>query len=383
MYIAIKTLGISILISRFNSHLLIIEGKYIMQTILVTGAAGFIGSNLVLELLHSMPNVKIIGLDNMNDYYDVSIKEYRLEQIAKSVAEHVDCEWIFIKGNLADKALIDKIFNDYKPNIVVNLAAQAGVRYSITNPDAYIESNLLGFYNILEACRHSYDNGEAGVEHLVYASSSSVYGSNKKVPYSTDDKVDNPVSLYAATKKSNELLAHAYSKLYNIPSTGLRFFTVYGPAGRPDMAYFGFTNKLLAGKTIEIFNYGNCKRDFTYVDDIVEGVKRVMQAPPERKTGEDGLPLPPYKVYNIGNSNPENLLDFVTILQEELVRAGVLPADYNFEAHKKLVPMQPGDVPVTYADTTPLERDFGFKPSTPLREGLRRFAEWYKEFYHC
>ena len=354
-----------------------------MQTILVTGAAGFIGSNLVLELLHSMPNVKIIGLDNMNDYYDVSIKEYRLEQIAKSAAEHVDCEWIFIKGNLADKALIDKIFNDYKPNIVVNLAAQAGVRYSITNPDAYIESNLLGFYNILEACRHSYDNGEAGVEHLVYASSSSVYGSNKKVPYSTDDKVDNPVSLYAATKKSNELLAHAYSKLYNIPSTGLRFFTVYGPAGRPDMAYFGFTNKLLAGKTIEIFNHGNCKRDFTYVDDIVEGVKRVMQAPPERKTGEDGLPLPPYKVYNIGNSNPENLLDFVTILQEELVRAGVLPADYNFEAHKKLVPMQPGDVPVTYADTMPLERDFGFKPSTPLREGLRRFAEWYKEFYHC
>lgn len=354
-----------------------------MQTILVTGAAGFIGSNLVLELLRSMPNVKIIGLDNMNDYYDVSIKEYRLEQIAKSAAEHVNCEWIFIKGNLADKALIDKIFNDYKPNIVVNLAAQAGVRYSITNPDAYIESNLLGFYNILEACRHSYDNGETGVEHLVYASSSSVYGSNKKVPYSTDDKVDNPVSLYAATKKSNELLAHAYSKLYNIPSTGLRFFTVYGPAGRPDMAYFGFTNKLLAGKTIEIFNYGNCKRDFTYVDDIVEGVKRVMQAPPERKTGEDGLPLPPYKVYNIGNSNPENLLDFVTILQEELVRAGVLPADYNFEAHKKLVPMQPGDVPVTYADTMPLERDFGFKPSTPLREGLRRFAEWYKEFYHC
>lgn len=383
MYIAIKTLEILILISRFNSHLLIIEGKYIMQTILVTGAAGFIGSNLVLELLRSMPNVKIIGLDNMNDYYDVSIKEYRLEQIAKSAAEHVNCEWIFIKGNLADKALIDKIFNDYKPNIVVNLAAQAGVRYSITNPDAYIESNLLGFYNILEACRHSYDNGETGVEHLVYASSSSVYGSNKKVPYSTDDKVDNPVSLYAATKKSNELLAHAYSKLYNIPSTGLRFFTVYGPAGRPDMAYFGFTNKLLAGKTIEIFNYGNCKRDFTYVDDIVEGVKRVMQAPPERKTGEDGLPLPPYKVYNIGNSNPENLLDFVTILQEELVRAGVLPADYNFEAHKKLVPMQPGDVPVTYADTMPLERDFGFKPSTPLREGLRRFAEWYKEFYHC
>lgn len=354
-----------------------------MQTILVTGAAGFIGSNLVLELLRSMSPVQIIGLDNMNDYYDVSIKEYRLEQIAVSAAEHSDSQWTFIKGTLADKALIDKIFADYKPEIVVNLAAQAGVRYSITNPDAYIESNLIGFYNILEACRHSYDNGAKGVEHLVYASSSSVYGSNKKVPYSTEDKVDNPVSLYAATKKSNELLAHAYSKLYNIPSTGLRFFTVYGPAGRPDMAYFGFTNKLLAGKTIEIFNYGNCKRDFTYVDDIVEGVKRVMQAPPERKVGEDGLPLPPYKVYNIGNSHPENLLDFVTILQEELLRAGVLPADYDFEAHKKLVPMQPGDVPVTYADTTPLERDFGFKPSTPLREGLRKFAEWYKKFYNC
>lgn len=354
-----------------------------MQTILVTGAAGFIGSNLVLELLRSMSPVQIIGLDNMNDYYDVSIKEYRLEQIAASAAERSDSQWTFIKGNLADKALIDKIFADYKPEIVVNLAAQAGVRYSITNPDAYIESNLIGFYNILEACRHSYDNGAKGVEHLVYASSSSVYGSNKKVPYSTDDKVDNPVSLYAATKKSNELLAHAYSKLYNIPSTGLRFFTVYGPAGRPDMAYFGFTNKLLAGKTIEIFNYGNCKRDFTYVDDIVEGVKRVMQEPPERRVGEDGLPLPPYKVYNIGNSHPENLLDFVTILQEELLRAGVLPADYDFEAHKKLVPMQPGDVPVTYADTTPLERDFGFKPSTPLREGLRKFAEWYKKFYNC
>ncbi len=354
-----------------------------MQTILVTGAAGFIGSNLVLELLRSLSPVQIIGLDNMNDYYDVSIKEYRLEQIAASAAKHSESQWTFIKGNLADKALIDKIFADYQPEIVVNLAAQAGVRYSITNPDAYIESNLIGFYNILEACRHSYDNGAKGVEHLVYASSSSVYGSNKKVPYSTDDKVDNPVSLYAATKKSNELLAHAYSKLYNIPSTGLRFFTVYGPAGRPDMAYFGFTNKLLAGKTIEIFNYGNCKRDFTYVDDIVEGVKRVMQAPPERKLGEDGLPLPPYKVYNIGNSHPENLLDFVTILQEELLRAGVLPADYDFEAHKKLVPMQPGDVPVTYADTTPLERDFGFKPSTPLREGLRKFAEWYKKFYNC
>ena len=354
-----------------------------MQTILVTGAAGFIGSNLVMELLRSLSPVQIIGLDNMNDYYDVSIKEYRLEQIAASAIELSESQWIFIKGNLADKALIDKIFADYQPEIVVNLAAQAGVRYSITNPDAYIESNLIGFYNILEACRHSYDNGSKGVEHLVYASSSSVYGSNKKVPYSTDDKVDNPVSLYAATKKSNELLAHAYSKLYNIPSTGLRFFTVYGPAGRPDMAYFGFTDKLLAGKTIEIFNYGNCKRDFTYIDDIVEGVKRVMQAPPERKVGEDGLPLPPYKVYNIGNSHPENLLDFVTILQEELLRAGVLPADYDFEAHKKLVPMQPGDVPVTYADTTPLERDFGFKPSTPLREGLRKFAEWYKKFYHC
>ena len=354
-----------------------------MQTILVTGAAGFIGSNLVMELLRSLSPVQIIGLDNMNDYYDVSIKEYRLEQIAASAIELSESQWIFIKGNLADKALIDKIFADYQPEIVVNLAAQAGVRYSITNPDAYIESNLIGFYNILEACRHSYDNGSKGVEHLVYASSSSVYGSNKKVPYSTDDKVDNPVSLYAATKKSNELLAHAYSKLYNIPSTGLRFFTVYGPAGRPDMAYFGFTNKLLAGKTIEIFNYGNCKRDFTYIDDIVEGVKRVMQTPPERKMGEDGLPLPPYKVYNIGNSHPENLLDFVTILQEELLRAGVLPADYDFEAHKKLVPMQPGDVPVTYADTTPLERDFGFKPSTPLREGLRKFAEWYKKFYHC
>lgn len=354
-----------------------------MQTILVTGAAGFIGSNLVMELLRSLSPVQIIGLDNMNDYYDVSIKEYRLEQIAASAIELSESQWIFIKGNLADKALIDKIFADYQPEIVVNLAAQAGVRYSITNPDAYIESNLIGFYNILEACRHSYDNGSKGVEHLVYASSSSVYGSNKKVPYSTDDKVDNPVSLYAATKKSNELLAHAYSKLYNIPSTGLRFFTVYGPAGRPDMAYFGFTDKLLAGKTIEIFNYGNCKRDFTYIDDIVEGVKRVMQAPPKRKVGEDGLPLPPYKVYNIGNSHPENLLDFVTILQEELLRAGVLPADYDFEAHKKIVPMQPGDVPVTYADTTPLERDFGFKPSTPLREGIRKFAEWYKKFYHC
>ena len=348
---------------------------------LITGAAGFIGSNLVLELLKSASPVSIIGIDNMNDYYDVSIKEYRLRKIEELVKEYPKSNWTFINGSIVDKELIDKIFNKYKPSIVVNLAAQAGVRYSITNPDAYVESNLIGFYNILEACRHSYDNGASGVEHLVYASSSSVYGSNKKVPYSTDDKVDNPVSLYAATKKSNELLAHAYSKLYNIPSTGLRFFTVYGPAGRPDMAYFGFTNKLMNNETIEIFKYGNCKRDFTYIDDIVEGVKLVMQKAPERKNGEDGLPLPPYAVYNIGNSNPENLLDFVTILQEELIRAEVLPKDYDFEAHKKLVPMQPGDVPVTYADTTPLERDFGFKPNTSLRDGLRKFAEWYKEFY--
>lgn len=351
------------------------------HTILITGVAGFIGSNLVLELLRTQDAIHIVGIDNMNDYYDVSIKEYRLKQIGFAVAEHQDSSWIFIKGSIANKELIDKVFAEYKPSIVVNLAAQAGVRYSITNPDVYIESNLIGFYNILEACRHSYDNGQVGVEHLVYASSSSVYGSNKKVPYSTDDKVDNPVSLYAATKKSNELLAHAYSKLYNIPSTGLRFFTVYGPAGRPDMAYFGFTNKLRNNEIIEIFNYGKCKRDFTYVDDIVEGVKRVMEKPPVRKSGEDGLPLPPYAVYNIGNSNPENLLDFVTILQEELIRAGVLPEDYDFEAHKKLVPMQPGDVPVTYADTSVLERDFGFKPSTSLRDGLRKFAEWYKEFY--
>lgn len=353
------------------------------KTILVTGAAGFIGANLVLELLKSASPVQIIGIDNVNDYYDVAIKEYRLQQLEKAAAEHPESSWSFIRGNIADRVLIDKIFADYKPAIVVNLAAQAGVRYSITNPDVYIEANIIGFYNILEACRHSYDGGAAGVEHLVYASSSSVYGSNKKVPYSTDDKVDNPVSLYAATKKSNELLAHAYSKLYNIPSTGLRFFTVYGPAGRPDMAYFGFTNKLRNNETIQIFNYGNCKRDFTFVDDIVEGVKRVMQQPPERKMGEDGLPLPPYAVYNIGNSNPENLLDFVTILQEELIKAEVLPADYDFEAHKQLVPMQPGDVPVTYADTSALERDFGFKPSTPLREGLRKFAIWYKEFYKC
>lgn len=351
------------------------------KTVLVTGAAGFIGSNLVLELLRSQKNVHIVGIDNMNDYYDVSIKEWRLEEINKELAKHPGSSWKFVKGSIANKDLIDALFAQYKPQIVVNLAAQAGVRYSITNPDVYIESNLIGFYNILEACRHSYDNGEEGVEHLVYASSSSVYGSNKKVPYSTDDKVDNPVSLYAATKKSNELLAHAYSKLYNIPSTGLRFFTVYGPAGRPDMAYFGFTNKLLKGETIKIFNYGNCKRDFTYVDDIVEGVKRVMQKPPIRKMGEDGLPVPPYAVYNIGNSNPENLLDFVTILQEELIAAGVLPADYDFEAHKELVPMQPGDVPVTYADTAPLERDFGFRPNTSLRDGLRKFAQWYKEFY--
>ncbi|MDD3205662.1 MAG: NAD-dependent epimerase/dehydratase family protein [Lachnospiraceae bacterium] len=351
------------------------------KKVLVTGAAGFIGSNLVLELLRTQSSITIIGIDNLNDYYDVSIKEWRLSEIEKEVSLHPESSWYFVKGSISDKALIEKIFEEHKPDIVVNLAAQAGVRYSITNPDAYIESNLIGFYNILEACRHSYDNGAKGVEHLVYASSSSVYGSNKKVPYSTDDKVDNPVSLYAATKKSNELMAHAYSKLYNIPSTGLRFFTVYGPAGRPDMAYFGFTNKLLKGDTIQIFNYGNCKRDFTYVDDIVEGVKRVMQAPPEKKNGEDGLPIPPYKVYNIGNNQPENLLDFVTILQEELIRAEVLPADYDFEAHKELVAMQPGDVPVTYADTTPLEQDFGFKPSTNLRTGLRKFAEWYKKFY--
>jgi nucleoside-diphosphate-sugar epimerase len=352
------------------------------KTILVTGAAGFIGANLVLELLRTQTAVHIIGIDNMNDYYDVSIKKWRLSEIQKCAVEHKDSAWTFIEGNIADKALIASVFETEHPDIVVNLAAQAGVRYSITNPDVYIESNLIGFYNILEACRHSYDDGKKGVEHLVYASSSSVYGSNKKVPYSTDDKVDNPVSLYAATKKSNELLAHAYSKLYNIPSTGLRFFTVYGPAGRPDMAYFGFTNKLLRGETIQIFNYGNCKRDFTYVDDIVEGVKRVMQAPPEKKNGEDGLPVPPYAVYNIGNSQPENLLDFVDILQQELIRAGVLLADYDFEAHKELVPMQPGDVPVTYADTSALERDFRFKPGTSLRDGLRKFAEWYKEFYH-
>ena len=341
------------------------------KTVLITGAAGFIGSNLVVELLKTQFPLTIVGIDNMNDYYDVSIKEWRLSEIQKCADQHPEAIWTFITGSIADRLLIDSIFRDYKPDIIVNLAAQAGVRYSITNPDVYIESNLIGFYNILEACRHSYDNGSKGVEHLVYASSSSVYGSNKKVPYSTEDKVDNPVSLYAATKKSNELLAHAYSKLYNIPSTGLRFFTVYGPAGRPDMAYFSFTNKLLKGETIQIFNYGNCKRDFTYVDDIVEGVKRVMRGAPERKIGEDGLPIPPYAVYNIGNNQPENLLDFVDILQQELIRAEVLPADYDFEVHKELVPMQPGDVPVTYADTNALERDFGFKPSTDLRTGLR------------
>ncbi len=345
------------------------------KTIFVTGAAGFIGSNLVLKLLDMVSPVKIVGIDNLNNYYDVSIKDWRLTQIQARAARHPESAWTFVKGDIADREAVDAIFAEYKSDVVVNLAAQAGVRYSITDPDAYIQSNLIGFYNILEACRHN------PVEHLVYASSSSVYGTNKKVPYSTEDKVDNPVSLYAATKKSNELMAHAYSKLYNIPSTGLRFFTVYGPAGRPDMAYFGFTNKLLKGQTIQIFNYGNCKRDFTYVDDIVEGVLRVMQGAPDKKNGADGLPIPPYAVYNIGNSDPENLLDFVQILSEELVAAGVLPADYDFEAHKELVPMQPGDVPVTYADTTPLEQDFGFKPATPLREGLRKFAKWYKEFY--
>ena len=345
------------------------------KTILVTGAAGFIGSNLVWRLLETQSPVKIVGIDNLNDYYDVSLKRWRLEQTVKKAAEHPASDWVFLRGDIADRDTIDGIFAQYHPDIVVNLAAQAGVRYSIVNPDAYIQSNLIGFYNILEACRRN------PVEHLVYASSSSVYGCNQKVPYSTDDRVDNPVSLYAATKKSNELMAHAYAKLYSIPSTGLRFFTVYGPAGRPDMAYFGFTDKLRNGETIQIFNYGNCERDFTYIDDIVEGVVRVMQGAPEKKTGKDGLPIPPYAVYNIGNQNPENLLDFVDILQQELVSAGVLPADYDFEAHKKLVPMQPGDVPVTYADTTPLERDFGFRPATPLRQGLRSFAQWYREFY--
>ena len=372
-------------------HNINLEGK----TVLVTGAAGFIGSNLVKRLFHDVKNIKVIGIDSLTDYYDVNIKCERLKEIVRSLRVLVDISestgdngittgfyqgqngssWTFVHASIADKDAVEKIFTENKIAVVVNLAAQAGVRYSITNPDAYIQSNLIGFYNILEACRHH------EVEHLVYASSSSVYGSNKKVPYSTDDKVDNPVSLYAATKKSNELMAHAYSKLYNIPSTGLRFFTVYGPAGRPDMAYFGFTNKLVKGETIKIFNYGNCKRDFTYVDDIVEGVVRIMQNAPEKQNGEDGLPIPPYKVYNIGNNSPENLLDFVTILQEELVRAGVLPKDYDFEAHKELVPMQPGDVPVTYADTTPLEQDFDFKPNTSLREGLRRFAEWYAKYY--
>lgn len=351
------------------------------KVILVTGAAGFIGANLVIKLFEEQHSVHIVGIDNMNDYYDVSIKEYRLMKIEEVVKNKENSTWKFVRGSIADKKIVNQIFSEEQPEIVVNLAAQAGVRYSITNPDVYIESNLIGFYNILEACRHSYDNGAKGIEHLVYASSSSVYGSNKKIPYSTDDKVDNPVSLYAATKKSNELLAHAYSKLYNIPSTGLRFFTVYGPAGRPDMAYFGFTNKLRNNETIQIFNYGNCKRDFTYVDDIVEGVKRVMMFPPEKKKGEDGLPLPPYAVYNIGNNKPEKLLDFVTILQEELIRAEVLPQDYDFEAHKELVAMQPGDVPVTFADTSALEHDFGFKPNTSLRDGLRKFAGWYKEFY--
>lgn len=347
-----------------------------MNHILVTGAAGFIGSNLCHRILADQKDAIVIGIDNLNDYYDVNIKLWRLNQLQ----QYAD-RFVFIKGNIADKTLIDSVFAEYKPEIVVNLAAQAGVRYSIINPDAYIESNIIGFYNILEACRHSYDSGADGVKHLVYASSSSVYGSNTKVPYSTEDKVDNPVSLYAATKKSNELMAHAYSKLYNIPSTGLRFFTVYGPAGRPDMAYFGFTNKLLKGETIKIFNYGNCKRDFTYIDDIVEGIVRVMAKAPERKNGADGLPIPPYKVYNIGNNQPENLLDFVQILQDELIRAGVLPADYDFESHMELVPMQPGDVPVTYADTEPLENDFGFKPNTSLREGLWKFAKWYSDFY--
>lgn len=345
------------------------------KTVLVTGAAGFIGSFLSERLLSDFEDIRVIGFDSVNDYYDIRLKESRLEKLQKHR------NFIFIKTNLADKDKVSEVFREYSPQIVVNLAAQAGVRYSITNPDTYIESNIIGFYNILEACRHSYDDGATPVEHLVYASSSSVYGSNKKVPYSTDDKVDNPVSLYAATKKSDELMAHAYSKLYNIPSTGLRFFTVYGPAGRPDMAYFGFTNKLLRGETIRIFNYGNCKRDFTYINDIVEGVVRVMQGAPERKNGEDGLPVPPYAVYNIGNQSPENLLDFVDILQQELIAAGVLPNDYDFEAHKQLVPMQPGDVPVTYADTTPLERDYGYKPSTDLRTGLRNFARWYKDFY--
>lgn len=347
--------------------------------ILVTGAAGFIGANLVIQLLKRESDIKVLGIDSLNDYYDPEIKDYRLSEIAKIAEEHQDSSWEFIKGNIADRALINRLFKNFQPEIVVNLAAQAGVRYSITNPDAYIESNIIGFYNILEACRHSYDNGNEGVSHLVYASSSSVYGSNKKIPYSTDDKVDNPVSLYAATKKSNELMAHAYSKLYNIPSTGLRFFTVYGPAGRPDMAYFGFTDKLLRGEIIKLFNYGNCKRDFTYIDDIVEGIIRVMHKAPTRQKGQDNLPIPPYAIYNIGNNNPENLLEFVQILKEELVSAGVLPNNFDLESHCELAPMQPGDVPITYADIKPLERDFDFYPSTPLRSGLRAFAQWYKQ----
>ena len=351
------------------------------KVIFVTGAAGFIGANLVIKLLEDTVQSKIIGIDSMNDYYDVSIKEYRLKKIEEKANESKNNSWIFIRGNIANKELMKKIFTDYSPSIVINLAAQAGVRYSIINPDVYIESNLVGFYNILESCRHSYDNGNKGVEHLVYASSSSVYGSNKKIPYSTKDRVDNPVSLYAATKKSNELMAHTYSHLYKIPTTGLRFFTVYGPWGRPDMAYFSFTDKLREGKTIKIFNYGNCKRDFTYIDDIIEGIMRVVQSPPRKVNGDDGLPLPPYKIYNIGNNQPENLLDFVDILQQELVRAGVLPADYDFEKHKKLVPMQPGDVEITFADIESLEQDLGFRPKTSLRDGLRKFAEWYRKFY--
>lgn len=352
------------------------------KTVLITGGIGFIGANLILKLLRTVEPVHIITIDSRTDYYDVSLKDFRLNEIQKEAAKHPASEFCFILGDIADKSLVDNIFREYKPDVVVNLAAQAGVRYSITNPDSYIHSNIIGFYNILEACRHSYDNSENGIEHLVYASSSSVYGTNKNIPYSTDDKVDNPVSLYAATKKSNELMAHSYSKLYNIPSTGLRFFTVYGPAGRPDMAYFGFTNKLIRGETIQIFNYGNCKRDFTYIDDIVEGVYRVIQGAPEKGIGADRLPLPPYAIYNIGNSDPVNLADFVNILQQELIHAGVLPSDYDFESHKELVPMQPGDVPVTYADTSPLERDFNFKPSTSLRTGLREFAQWYKKYYN-
>ena len=378
-------IGISYLINGFlyrnESGLMNNNFEFDNKSILITGAAGFIGANLISKLAESKGQIRIVGLDNMNDYYDVSLKEYRIKQINSKLKEINNIKWTFVKGDLTDKVLIDSLFTEYNFDFVVNLAAQAGVRYSIENPDSYILSNIIGFYNILEACRHSYDSGKKGVEHLIYASSSSVYGCNKKVPYSTEDKVDNPVSLYAATKKCNELLAHAYSKLYNIPSTGLRFFTVYGPAGRPDMAYFAFTDSLINNNMIQIYNYGNCKRDFTYIDDIIEGVIRVMKKAPEITIDEDGFPLPPYKVYNIGNNNPENLLDFVDILQQELIRAKVLPEDYDFESHKKLVPMQAGDVPITYADTTTLEKDFDFKPSTPLRIGLRKFAEWYKEYY--